>query len=964
MKRVGNKSGQLVRSASRRNKTPCRFQFDLLVHAVHGLKPSGVYYIKWTRGVKVATSDSFTVPKDVSPPAPYSVDLKLNLLVTLYREEGKKFDPKEAKLSIVSATPKKPERTVAKTRFDLSSFAGAPNLSSAKVLKFSDKISIRTTVESKFLRAGPAGPGSNASSVMSGVDVGSDDGVDDVDEFGDLSLDDVPDPDFGSAAALPRTTRAVSNASSSGAGAGASAAAGAGPSSVGKTSQPAKLLSRKTTSPVAATAPRPSNDPLRTPMSSNAQAASRNSSSPQAFRRKDRSSIAVRPEGNTAASSTPSPTAASKSPSASTTTVSPVAATGVPVISAAATATTATPRAFVANSVPDNARFAELREQNERLSADLGGAVRQRDASDAEHRIEVDGLKAKVERQSADLADVARKLESMRTEHSREVAELRDVVAVKTRDFTDLTKRYEDATRMTADMRSKATELRSTVEQLTNELNAERQGGRSLEVDKERLRDKETELGRSVEELKAELVTVGRQREEMRMQVRRGEVAEARCKELSLEVDALTVAAARSSDAGGGAPDASGVVERRIAELSTQNETLERRVHSFEDHSQKVKVAYDKLNGMYINICGEFSAMQLELVAEKKKARDSAAAAAAAATAAMASTPVDIVERDDDEKNILVEELEDVRRQLREMNGLNESVHGEYNRVRTHAETLQDRLDGTTAALSESQKEVEELFAETEELKGQRDLAMKRALSRGKSNNFAPAVEAAGKELKAVEEEMKLSGERFKVEQERLARRIGELETENGDLKEDIDYEKAEKDKARTERDRVRETTRGLERRTSQAVRVTDELHSVQRKLSTHQMKDQDQRSVIAHLEEEVKSLRRERDEARRVATEQVLPNGVDDVKEMLSALVVTKLALAEAKGEKQRTEFALNQLRKKERVVQDRLGERASRLQSELQETTKKLERVQREKSKTGDQLTEFNDLGSDVDY
>lgn len=171
------------------------------------IKPGFKYQVKWSRGVKVATTTPILATKE-SAKAGIHVNEKLSLLVTLYKDDSNKFDTKDAKLALVTINQKNQIRTVGKIHFDLSHFAGVPTASVQRLFKLSDKLSMKTTVESRFLKAGGKGPGSGASSALSGVSArSSDDFDDDFDDFDDLAVDDVPEPEVVTASAV-RSKRA------------------------------------------------------------------------------------------------------------------------------------------------------------------------------------------------------------------------------------------------------------------------------------------------------------------------------------------------------------------------------------------------------------------------------------------------------------------------------------------------------------------------------------------------------------------------------------------------------------------------------------------------------------------------------------------------------------------------------------------------------------------------------------
>eukprot|EP00171_Calliarthron_tuberculosum_P009107 IDg9107t1 len=172
MKKV--RAGQLVRSASRRGKAASRFQFDISIDKVVGVKTGSTYYVKWARGVKVAATEHHTALKEHVRGGLLFNHEKISLLVTLYREgESRSFDEKDAKLSLIQVTQKKQERTIAKMHFNLADFAGVPSASATRTFKMNDK--------------------GGASSALSGI-TGVSGRSSEADDFDDLNIDDVPEP--------------------------------------------------------------------------------------------------------------------------------------------------------------------------------------------------------------------------------------------------------------------------------------------------------------------------------------------------------------------------------------------------------------------------------------------------------------------------------------------------------------------------------------------------------------------------------------------------------------------------------------------------------------------------------------------------------------------------------------------------------------------------------------------------
>jgi len=198
-------ASRVRRSVSHRGKTASKFQFDVTVASVTGVKEGNTYVIKWSRGVKVASTKPRTVDKGAAkkggPGQPFNE--KLSLLCTLFRDGGiaksTSFEEKEAKLSLISVTPGKKgsEKTVAKTHFNLAAFAGVPSASERKVFSLSEKVSVTAVVDCKFL-SNASSKGSYAGSAMSGLSgvtsLAGGSSSEEEDDFADLDVGDIPDP--------------------------------------------------------------------------------------------------------------------------------------------------------------------------------------------------------------------------------------------------------------------------------------------------------------------------------------------------------------------------------------------------------------------------------------------------------------------------------------------------------------------------------------------------------------------------------------------------------------------------------------------------------------------------------------------------------------------------------------------------------------------------------------------------
>lgn len=834
MKRVGNKSSQLVRSASRRGKASSRFQFDIHIDRVYGIKPGAAYLVKWSRGVKVAQTKVYTSPRDAAKTG-LQINHKLSLLVTLFREDGKRFDPKDAKIALVSVNQKTQQRTVAKFHFDLAQFAGVPSSSKPQVFKLSDKVSIKTTVDSRFLKAGN-GPGSaGASSVLSGVSArSSDDEMDD--DFDDLAIDDVPEPQFSSVQA--------------------------------KSKRPQPLDKRQLSSQSLEKRQQSSNSkvPLlvETPRSS--------SSSVGSDRKKSSSSSSALPPS-------PSPPSARAPPSPQKPqTVSPVKK------SQTASPAKQTP---VPSTEGDDVR------------------VFQR----AEHESKIMALKRSNEKLTQDLSQSKRHSQSLEENHHRAMQRLSEELEGRTRELT-----------ATADQKA------------------------SMDMTLSELRKRNMELEDSVKASTSELDMLRRERDELQLKSKRLSASESKCRQLSREVDRLTIAAAASpSNSAGDENRADKAVEERIVSLRAEKDVLEGKVRAHESHASKVKNTYEQLSKMYSELRQQHTALQDE--------NDQLKAEPAAPGVSTSPLPQD---------GDLRYQLDDARQQLRDVQDSKASLQSDYEHVVRQADLLQERLDHTSRQFDDAQAEIDNLLSETEELKGQRDMAMQRALSKGKSNSSSNSD--SSRSVGKVEENLRVTTERFERDHTRLTRRIQELESEISELREDIEYEKGEKLKAREERDKIRESARALERRTSLAARQTDAMHTMRRKLSTQQMREQDHEAMIADLRNEADRMRSKLDETKRAAEERRSSSN-DEVNEVLRDLVSSKMKLAQAEDDKLQLQFAMKKLKKAEKAAQERLAAHASRLEVQLGEANEEAERLRRLQRRSSD-VADHNEVGSDVDY
>ncbi|CAN8076060.1 unnamed protein product [Agarophyton chilense] len=820
MKRVGNRSAQLVRSASRRGKTSSRFQFDITVHRVDGVKPGLTYHVKWSRGVKVATTKPVSGTKE-SAQSGLSFNEKLSLLVTLYKEDGNKFDPKDAKLALIAVNQKKQIRTAAKLHFDLSQYAGVPTASVQRVLKLSDKVSIHATIESRFLKSAGKRTGSaGASSALSGVSARSSDDFDD--DFDDLAVDDVPEPEVVTASAV-RTKR---------------------------TSPPLT----KSVAPKLASHP--------SPLSSSASPANAAPRDPDATA--------------TATANSTAPISSTTNPSTTTTAA---ASPPPPPLRRARPATVRKEDVKALRAAEEHTRLSELHAENERLLSELQRFKAKRSNSEDKHRRELDQLRAQIRNEAGKANDADVRCSSMQT----------------------------------------------TIDEL---------------------RKQNDDVSQRADALVSELSETRRSRDEFNARCKKLSAAEEKCKQLSRDIDRLTVAMSQS----GGSANDSSELEERLLSLRKEKEALEARIKGHESHALKVKDAYQSLTGMYNKLRDENMKMTKQVERQEKELLSRSVTTAVVPNSGAQDEVVE-----------LRAQLEEALQQVSDEKSNKESLQSDYDRLDQQVRALQDRSAKTIQELEESREETKTLYASIEDIKSQRDAAMKRASQDGNTLS----TELLKKELAGqTEEEKRELKERFEKEQSRLSKKTEELENEITVLREDIEYEKAEKVKAREERDKLRDHARLLERKTSQAAKQADELHSVRRQLSTQQMRDKDQTDMITDLRAQVKQLQIDLGNVK-VEEAEKPSSSIEDIGEVLQELVAAKLALAQAEDDKLNLQFSMKKLRKNERMTQQRLAAHASRLEVKLGQATEELEKFHKEK-KLGKGLDSrrYNELDSDIDY
>lgn len=838
--------------------------------------------VKWTRGVKVATTDKFETPKDREKTVTATVNEKLSLLVTLYREDGKKFDTKEARLSVVFVnTVKNQERTVAKTKFDLSQFAGVPSATSSQTMRFGTSMNAKVTIESRFLKSGASGPGSaGTSSALSSIDgVSVRSSEDDHDDFGDLALDDIPDPEVS-------TANSVSDISSLSNGISSNSAA-----SVAKRQK--SSLSNNT-------------------VASNSSTVTSQSSTPQQQQQQS------------------TPTSARSS-----------------VLEAEMSSLKKDNEKLSANMKQYEKSVSELKIENERLLAR---------ATQAEKRKENDEkiLKRENDRLSATLKDIQRNKSSTDMSTKLQIESLTSRLDERASQLENAVSERDGAKREVELLNGKLDKYKIEIDMAKKESNLAREDSQKMA----RLVAERDEALHTVKECRGDLGTARRSLEEYRLRCKRLEGAEERNNELSREIDRLTVANAT----GGSEMDdhenhsqhgaALEEIEGRLNIVQEEKEVLMRKIRSHEQHAAKVKATYEELAHMYSSLRQDHANLQKEAL-ELKNYNTEARSALESYSA-----------NKDDTENILKAKADAEESK--------ENLQRDYDQVLGQIDTLQDRLESTTQQLTKSQRQMEEAVKEQEDLKRQRDLAMQKALSKGKDKDKQSNADTSNSVSNEQLEELKTNYKQVDDERNKLLAAVEEMRKKVGDLEDDVEYEKQEKVKAREEREKIRESARTLERRTSQAARTTDALHSLKRELSTQQMRAQDFESMVTELKSENEMLRKQVDESasNMGTTSHRQAAADDDVSVLLNELVEAKLAVAEAKGEKQQMEFEMRQMKRDERIVQERLAAKASRLEVQLEEAAQETERLQRLTSRRmsdynrSHDAREFNELGSDGDY
>lgn len=543
------------------------------------------------------------------------------------------------------------------------------------------------------------------------------------------------------------------------------------------------------------------------------------------------------------------------------------------------------------------------------------GTVRQEDIS-ALRRAEEEAKLAQIakdnQRLSTELQQARNERKSLEQSHKRQIDELNDQLQLRRREISDSEAQRSSSVSELATLRSANEELKQSLDSLTKELGS-----------------------------------VKRSRDEYRSKSKTLSASEEKCRKLAREVDRLTVVAAQVSSSSDAVNENSEIQERMLS-LRKEKESLEKRIKDHESHSHKVKEAYESLANMYNKVRDENIKLS-ERIEEQQKDLQSQSVSLPALSA--------VAHGDTDE---LRARLEDALQEVRDEKAGKDSLQSDHDRMNQQLRSMESRVQSTTKELKESQEEARKLNATIENLKIQRDNALRDASGGEKASTMTSRTTSPSE----ADEEVRALKQKLEKEQTQFRQRQEELENELMVLKEDVQYEKAEKEKARDDRDKLRDRARTLERKTSQAAKQADELHALRRQLSTVQMREKDQAEMIKDLRGQVKQLQSEVDDVN-VREKSKPSSNVEDVGEVLHDLVATKLALAQAEDEKLQLQFSMRKLRKSERMAQQRLAAHASRLEVKLGQANEELEKYRKEK-KGGHVVgaREFNELDSDIDY
>lgn len=516
------------------------------------------------------------------------------------------------------------------------------------------------------------------------------------------------------------------------------------------------------------------------------------------------------------------------------------------------------------------------------------------------------------------------KLKSLQDEHER--------VALDLRRAQDKRKRIEAAHE--TEVRSLQRQLADAKKSLSEEL------PNRAEADTRRVE----ELSARVEELTRDLKAVTDDRdairselEQLRVAAREAETLRGQNRQLSRDVDRLTLAAAAAAAAAGGHGDVaeSNDVQERMLELQSEKEDLENKLQAHKSHVAKVRDTYSKLSRMY-NVLREDN-IRMQSKMDDLENEKLAPSTAVNEQKCDRTSSADDSSPHDPSTSDATSQIEELRMQLVDANRAVENVETskaslqrDHDRLAGQVESYQERIERLSEELDAVRAETDELHAHASQLAVERDAAVQRGMNTGA---------AAGGFDEAKYAEAHRIREQVERELIRTRQRVDELERELVDATDELEYERSEKLKAREERDALRESARALERRTSQVSQTADTVHTLERQLSAHKMRDADQTAMIADLRDEVQRLQSG------VAGPGLQSFGSHDANtsdaDVVEDLVMTKLALATAEDEKLELQFSLKKLKKAERVVQERLAAHASELEVKLSRAKEEIQRL-----------------------
>jgi len=895
----------LANSSSRRTaKASARFQFDITIDKVLGTRPGNTYYIKWVRGAKLAsTKHKEAIPLHTRTGLPFELE-KLSLLVSLYRDaDSKSFDEKDSKISLVAVNnATKAERTIAKAHFNLADFAGVPSASTTKAFKLSEKVTVKTLIEARFIKSGRSGPGSaGASSALSGMTGvsgrSSNDDDDDGDDFDDLNIDDVPEPEEQrprSHSLLPSGSKRRSMRMSVDSNDRGVAESGSKRGIFGKdkTNNEGGLVMSRSKRIIAGLKPSRSKRGVGLDKSRSKRGVSDMETSRS---KRGISDIQTsRSKRGVKSSGADMDISRSKRGISDMDTSRPKRG-----VSDGTTSTSARSKRVVSDQDTSMAESSPPKRGISALRSRTSTGKRTDDGDT--NASEGDNTWIKKSARGAPGTD------DVKFPQSKEMQRLKDDYdqqAIELRKANDRLRRAETTHQVELDA------LRDSLGTASGVV-------RGDEMNTVKLTSQIDDLEGENSRLKASLDVANREQENLRQKAADVDKLTRKNRDLTTQLDKAAVAAASRSDMAPGGDSAIAALEERLGRTRKEKELLENKIVAHKAHAEKVRDTYEKLSTMYSSVREENIQLQQDLEAAR------AAAAAAAEAADMAANERNSSSRSMGQDSAatkakvaaLEAQLAPLQAQVRSANARAQDAdsakvnsEAELSRLRSDVETLQMKLDKALGEARNAKRAEEELRVESGDLKQQRDAALKRALSkRGINLNRGDGVSAT---LSKIREEADREVAKARA-------RTSELEEEIESLQEDVIYERNEKTKAREERDGLRDNVRGLERRTSEAALQQDSISAMRRKLSTQQMREEDLNSMVMELRREVKRL-----EGGGVAT-----------------LVKTKLELAQAEDEKLNLKFEMKTMKKNERNIQERLAAHASSLEVKLGEAREKLE-------------------------